>query len=491
MSLSKKVFAGGSWTAASTGILAIVQLVQLIVLARILSPGDFGVVAIIVMAQGFVEMLMIAGISNAIIQRQDATDDELSSLHWVNTLLGLLLGAAIVLLAPVVGMFFNNPVAVLPVAILGLAVPISAQSHVSRACLERDLNFRTVATTEILAGIVTVLAVIACTVAWGIIGVSIGIVIGFAARALLFLKAGRRVFRIRAHLKFGETRRFLDFGIFQFLNSLVGFVDGNTATILIGRSLTPVDLGGYNLAYNASVNVPGKLNPAITRVMFPALSRVQADPPRFSEAVLKLITLTGIVNTPLMLALGLVAPAFVPTIFGDKWGWATSLVQILAVCGLLRALVNPMGVVLMARNRQRLGLAINIGKTTLSILVMATAIQIGGVTGAAVALAVSGVISLVINHFLLRHLLDARFGMIVWAHAMPLLAAVPAALLGGTAMYFLAPILSSWGVIVLVGGLIVTTYALTVWLMRVPVVMQLLGAANSWIRGRRAQDGSN
>ncbi|MGQ7310902.1 MOP flippase family protein [Microbacterium arabinogalactanolyticum] len=481
VSLRRAVFSGGSWVAASTGILALVQLLQLVLLARILAPDDFGIVALLMMVQGFVEMLMTAGISNAIIQRQDADADELSSLHWLNTLIGLVLGVLIAASSPALSAFFNAPDAAIPIALLGLAVPINAQSHVSRACLERDLRFRVVAFAETIAGVTTVVAVIVGSAISGIDGVAGGMVIGFAVRSALFIRAARRDFRIRFFFKFALTRRFLDFGIFQLLNSLVGFVDGNTATVLIGHGLSPSSLGGYNLAYNTSVNVPGKLNPIVTRVMFPALARMQHDSKRFSDAVLTLIGVTGMVNTPLMLSLGITAPLAVPLVFGEKWAWAAGLVQILAVCGFIRGLANPMGVVLMARDRQRLGLIINLGKTAVSIVLMILAIRFWEVTGAALALVASGCLTLLINQFLLRHLLDCGSRRILWAHVMPLAAAVPSAALGGVLMVLTAEAWSAALVVIAVAAVVVGAYFGTLVVMQVPIAVQLVRALRTRI----------
>ncbi|WP_309127649.1 MOP flippase family protein [Microbacterium sp.] len=484
--LRSRVLRSGGWVAGSTAILAVAQLIQLIVLARVLPQSEFAIVAILVMVQGFVEMLMIAGISNAIIQRQGATAGELSSLHWLNAAVGLMLGLGVVLLAPALGDFFNNPAAALPIAILGLAVPVNAQSHVSRACLERDLSFRSVALVETAAGLTSVLAVVGGSALCGIVGVSFGMLFGFLIRSGLFLYAGRQVFRLRARFAFRETRRFLDFGIFQFLNSLVGFIDGNTATILIGRSLSPTALGGYNLAYNTSVNVPGKINPVITRVMFPALSRLQDDTERFSAAVLRLISMTGTLNAPLMLALAITAPVFVPTVFGAKWGWAVSLVQILALSGFLRALANPMGVVLMAKNRQRLGLTVNAAKTVVSIALMLTGIHFGGVTGAAVALVASGIMTLAVNQVLLRHLLGAGYLAIVRTHLLPALAVTPAAALGAIMMYLVANVWMPIWTLLGVGTLILLVTAVTASALKLPAARQIaeLVKRGRWTRGR-------
>jgi|GEM_PF-2855763 len=474
MSLARSVLAGSSWVAGSTAVLAVAQVCQLVVLARILGPTQYGVVAIIMMVLAFVEMLMIAGISNAIIQRQTATDDELSSLHWLNTGLGFVLGALVVITAPLVGSYFSSDASVLPVAVLGLAVPINSQTHVSRAVLERDMRFRSVALAEFIAGVASVLAVIAGSFAFGIVGVSIGLLVGFAVRSATFTLMARPRLRLRRHFRFGETRRFLSFGVLQLLNSLVGFIDQSMATLIVGGHLSTRELGGFNLSYNLSVTVPGRLNPVITRVMFPALSRVQNDHAKFSRSTLNLITLTGLVNTPVMLVMAISAPVLVPFVFGEEWTWSVPLLQMLTIVGFTRSLGNPMGIVLMAKNRQRLGLTISLCKTAVAALALLVGTQTWGVYGAPVALALMGLVTLMINQFLLHHLLDASHPAILLAQSTPFFVALVPAGLGVIAFWLVSPHVPAIVTIILVTIVIGGTYAAIAWFSRVPVVREIL-----------------
>lgn len=476
MSLRRQILRSGGWVVASTGVLAAAQILQLVALARILGPQEYGGVAVLVLVQSLVEMLMTSAVSNAIIQRQSAALNELSSLHGLNSLIGLVAGVCLAAFSPSVGVFFNNPEVVTPVALMGLAVFISSRSHVRRACLERDMDFRLVAIVETTAGGFTVAAVVLATLLMGLSGVCFGIISGTVLRNGLFWWVTRKTIHLRFRLVFGETKRFLSFGLLQFMNSFVGFVDSNTATILIGRGLSSVELGGYNLAYSVSVNIPGKLNPVITRVMFPALSKVQDDSNRFGAATLQLITLAGLVNLPFLLVLMIAAPILAPLVFGLDWAWAAGLMQILAVAGYTRALGNPLGVVLMAKDRQGLGLAINVVKTVLSITIMYFFIQSWGVTGAVLALVLSGVITIFINQFLLRHLLSMRFRTIFWAHLQPMVIGLVPALIGIVLSSLSTPQSPRWETAAGIATGVIVPFALIVWFARVPAVQAVVGA---------------
>jgi len=473
MNVRRKTVQGSAWIAASTLLLAGAQFAQLIFLARILGPEDYGVVAILVTVLGFFEMLMVSGISNAIIQRTNVTQNELNSLHWLNTFLGIAIGLTTFFAAPMIANFFNSPAAETPIMLLSLASIVNSQSHVSRASLEKELHFKPVALIEFLAGVSSSTLVVVGALNYGVIGVGGGMVVGFIVRSILFFFAAKPIVDLRLHFSFNETRRFLSFGIFQLLNSVVGYLDGNMANLVIGRSLNSRSLGGYNAAFNLSVTVPSRINPIVTRVMFPAFSRVNHDIERFSIVSLKLITFTGLVNTPVLLAMTISAPILVPFVFGVQWTWVYPIVQIMSLGSLARSMGNPMGVIIMSRDRQRLGLIVNVFKSIVSAVVLIYCVHEWQLIGAAIALVVNGLLTLVVNHFLLRHLLSAGLGPIFIAHLVPILIGLPALCMGYLGVELLAGRAPDLLLIVLVWALVGFTYLATAWFFRVKVLREV------------------
>ncbi|MGP5600677.1 MOP flippase family protein [Glutamicibacter arilaitensis] len=473
MNVRRKTVQGSAWIAASTLLLAGAQFAQLIFLARILGPADYGVVAILVTVLGFFEMLMVSGISNAIIQRTNVTQKELNSLHWLNTFLGIVLGLSIFFAAPLIADYFNSPSAQTPIMLLSLASIVNSQSHVSRASLEKELCFKPVALIEFVAGVFSTTLVVLGAMNYGINGVGCGMVTGFIVRSFLFFFAAKPIVALRFHFSFNETRRFLSFGVFQLLNSVVGYIDGNMANLVIGRSLNSRSLGGYNVSFNLSVTIPSKINPIVTRVMFPAFSRVNHDIERFSGVSLKLITFTGLVNTPVLLAMWITAPILVPFVFGSQWTWVYPIVQIMSLGSLARSMGNPMGVIIMARDRQRLGLIVNVVKSIVSAAVLIYCVHEWQLIGASMALVANGILTLVVNHFLLRHLLTSNFRTIFIAHLLPILIGLPALGMGYLGVELFQGRTPDLLVIVLVWAIVGFTYLATAWLTRVKVLREV------------------
>jgi lipopolysaccharide exporter len=484
--LKEKTLAGGMWIGASVGVAAVLQILQLAFLARILTATDIGLIAIVTLMTSFVEILVTMGISNSIVQRRDVTTLELSSLHWLNVLVGAFSGVILFFSAPAVAWFFGEPRLTILVQVVSLVFLITPFGQVFRGSLEKGMHFRAVAVSEV-AGTVTIFAcAVSFAALYGVIGVVIGTVCGYAIRTVFLVASGWKLVQLGAHFKISETRRFLEFGIFQSLDSIVGFVSANVGSLVIGKAISAQQLGGYNLAYNFAVNTPGRLNPIVTRVMFPAMSQIQHDKPRLALNALKLTKVTGIVTAPVLVLLVLLAPEFTRVVLGDKWIWITPLLQILAIVGYLRALGNPMGVILMAANRMRLGLIVNLVKAVATISAVLAGAALWGTVGVALALAFIAAATVAVNFFLMRHILRLRLRAFVGAQIVPLLVVGPMAVVVAIVSWAMRPLNGDLVTLIVATVLGAAVYVATVFHSRVSVLVELRGIVGRRVGKRNA-----
>jgi lipopolysaccharide exporter len=485
LSLKQKTLTGGLWVGLSVGIAALLQIAQLAALARVLDPTDFGLIAIVSLLIGLVEIASTMGVSNAIVQRQRVTADELSSLHWLNVAVGCMVSVAIYLAAPSVALFFSEPQLDKLVQIVALMFLVIPLGQVYRGSLEKAMSFRQVAVSEV-TGAATIFAVsVAAASQYGVSGVIAGTLAGYVVRVGLLFYFGRKLIHLRWHFTFCETKRFLSFGLYQSLDSLVGYVGSNAGSVVIGKAISAYQLGGYNLAYNFAVNTPGRLNPMVTRVMFPAMSHIQDDRTRLGANSLKLISVTGIVSVPVLSGLVVLASEFTEVVLGANWLWVVPMLQVLAIVGYVRSLANPMGAILMATDRMKLGLVINVCKTAATIVLVISGAQLAGAIGVAFALVIMAFLTLVINFALMRHIFSITLKRFVTVHISPLVLAAPMAL----GMFGVAWIVRGFGnpVVTLglasvVGGAV---YLLTVLLSPSPILKEL----RSLVWSRRSQGG--
>ncbi|WP_336626683.1 MULTISPECIES: MOP flippase family protein [unclassified Microbacterium] len=402
MSLTSKSIRGSAWIGIAVVLGAIVQIVQLAVLARLLTPHDLGVVAAVLVITAFADLIATMGISNSIIQRQTATASELSSLSWLNVMVGVLVAILTLLTSPLVGLFFRDPQIATLTALLAVVFVVSPFAQVPRGVLERDLRFRSVALTELAFTLAyAVLSILAAYFDAGAFGVLVSYVFAVIIRSACLVLLARSAFRLEFHFKFAETRRFLSFGVFQSLDSLISFASANAGTLVVGRVVSPSALGGYNLATTYAVNFPARVNTILTRVAFPVLSQVQNSRTRLAAGSASVISAAAILNGPILFGLIAAGPTFVVAVFGSSWLWVTPVLQVLALAGYTRAVGNPMGAILMAADRMKLGALVNLVKSIVSIAIIVVFGLSWSTIGVAYGMFVVGLAGMLVNYFLL------------------------------------------------------------------------------------------
>lgn len=387
MQVQAQAAAGVRWTSVSSAAVALCDVTRAVILARFLSPGDFGLMSLAAIAVGFAQMYMDLGIGAAVIHRQDTTRDQLSSLYWLNLLFGAALFGCVSLAAPLVPALFQEP-RVLPLlrtmAFVFLIAPWGSQFEV---LLQKELSFRKLAQCEIAASLGATFTAISCA-AYGLGAWSL--VWGFLAAALLkttlLVVIGIPKFRPTLRFRRTDIAGFLGFGAFQMGERSINYLAERLDQVLIGALLGTQALGLYSFALYLTAQPIARINPILTRVAFPLFARLQQDTERLKRAYMRLIGLVAMVNAPLLIGLAAVAPVAVPLIFGDKWLPAVPLVQILSVVSLSRSIGNPVGSLQLAKGRADLGFLWNVLLLVCSVPAIYAGSRVAGVSGVALSL---------------------------------------------------------------------------------------------------------
>ncbi len=355
---ARSVVAMGSAGLGVSGL----QYVQLVVLARILEPGDFGVMGIAAVILGSAQAVADLGLSAALIHRQQASRNELSSMYWAMAAGGLLTGAAIWLGAGMLGGLLDDPRLVVVLRVLAVTVPVAAMSEPFLFLLQRELNFGTVARIEASAAAVAA----ATAVGLGLAGVGVyALVAAYAAqlvvRATAGVFAGRRVWTPHRHFRYAEVRHVMAFGRFQMGERLLNQWASNADYVLVGALLGAEVLGVYRIAYELVLAPVYRVAPVISRVAFPVFARRQNDAAALRSGFLEMTRVLGFVLFPALVGAAILAPWLVPLVLGPGWDGVVPLIRVLAVVGAAKSLGNSTGSLLLARGRADLGFYLNLG----------------------------------------------------------------------------------------------------------------------------------
>ncbi|MFH1976753.1 MAG: MOP flippase family protein [Pseudomonadota bacterium] len=402
MTLKQQAVSGVKWSGISMGAVTALGFVTLAVLARLLSPADFGLMGMIMVVIGFAQAFADMGISNAIIYRQDATKDQLSSLYWLNILAGVIVFCVVCASTPLVVGFYHEPrlsKLLYLTALVFLITPLGQQFQI---LLQKELQFNRLAKIEIATVVVNSTVTIGSAFAGlGVYSLILGQLIATATKVALLCSAGSRQWRPSLHFAKRDLKGYVSFGLYQMGERAINYLNSNLDYLLIGSMLGASALGYYTLAYNLIIRPSTMINPVITKVAFPVFSRIQNETERIKRVYLKILQLLSIFNFPMMIGLAVVAPVAVPVIFGEQWLPSIILIQILTIVGLLRSIGNPVGSLLLAKGRADLGFKWNLGLTVTQIPGLYIGAELGGAVGVAIAFSILMVLYSIFNYLIL------------------------------------------------------------------------------------------
>jgi O-antigen/teichoic acid export membrane protein len=383
---------GVVWSSLALAGAALLSLLQLGVAARFLERTDFGLMALVLVVVGFCQNMADLGTANAVLHRQQATRGELASLFWMSVGAGVVLGACVAAAGPAVAAWWEEPALARWLPATAPVFPLLGAAQVPMACLRRDLHFGALALLEIASAASGVAAVCGLAIA----GAGVGALVGgqlaaAAARCALALCLAR--YRPERHFSRAELRPFLSFGLYQMGERLVNFAAWNVDKLVVGIWLGTPALGAYNLSYQLVIRPFRLLSNLSGRVARPLLARVQDDPERLLAAYLESVRIAALTAFPLYVGAWLLAEPMVALVYGPGWDDVAALFRILWPLGMLYAIGNPVGALVVATGRARVGFVWNVFCAVVHLAAVTVGIRFG-VHGVAVALvaATAGVI---------------------------------------------------------------------------------------------------
>jgi len=340
--LKEKTIRGGFVRILALGSGFLLRLGSLMVLARLLDPKDFGLLGMVTAFTGVLGLFRDFGLSSATVQRTTITDQQMSTLFWVNLLLGALLGLVVLAMAPIIAAFYHEPQLFGVTAVLASGFLFNAAGIQHSALLQRQMRFTALAIISIVSSIVGIAIAIGGAEAgygyWALTAMPVASPL--ISSIGVWLTTGwvpgmpRRRAGIRSMLKFGGTLT---------LNCLVAYVAYNAEKVMIGRFWGADAIGIYGRAFQLVTFPTDNLNSAVGEVAFSALSRLQNDPIRFKSYFLKGFSFVLGLTLPITIACALFADDIVYCLLGPKWKDTAAIVRLLAPTIAIFAIVNPLG----------------------------------------------------------------------------------------------------------------------------------------------------
>lgn len=365
--LKRKSVVGGLAAVTGQGAKFVVQTATTMVLARLLSPQDFGLQGMVLVVVGFLGLFRDAGLGMATVQRLEVTHEQTSTLFWINIAVGAMLAIVCAALAPLLVSFYHEPRLYWIAVISGVTFIFNGLAAQHGALLQRGMRFVTQAKIDVLALVIAsatgvVMALLGCRY-WSLVGMAMANSIVAAAAVLLAVPWLPGPPRRRSGIK-----SMLHFGGLATCNSFVVFLAWNAEKLLLGRFWGADALGLYGRAYQLVTLPVQQLNTAVTGVAFPALSRIQHDAERLARSFLKGFSLLISSTIPITITCALFAEEIVRIVLGPKWTEAAPIFRLLAPVALVFAVANPLSWLVMSTGRAGRALSISAATTPLVII---------------------------------------------------------------------------------------------------------------------------
>jgi teichuronic acid exporter len=368
-----------------------------VLLAHLVSPEDFGTIAMLYFFMGFGTLFIDSGFGSALVQRQNTTLEEQSSVFFFNLGVGALVALLLAGFSPQVAVFFNLPALQPLTCVMALNVFLGAFAAIHTILLTKALDFRTQMKANVIA--YTVSGVAAVILAWQGFGVwSLAAQILLATVVNVILLWHWHPWRPAARFSLRALRSLFGFGSYMVLSSLLNTIHERLYTLIIGRIYTARDLGFFSRAETTQQMPANMLSEIFGRVTFPVFSAAADDRPRLARGVRR--TLTGIMmlNIPAMVGMAVVADPLVRTLFGQKWASSILFLQILCFAGALWPLHVINLNVLMAQGRSNLFFRIELAKAAIGIIALTTA-SLHSLLAIALSYVAVGFVSFLLNAY--------------------------------------------------------------------------------------------
>lgn len=405
--LKSRTFRGVFWSFFERFSVQGVQFVLGIVLARLLLPSDYGIIAMLAIFMSISQVFIDGGFSSALIQCSDRTARDYSTVFYMNLGISLLCYAALYLGAPAIAAFYDQPLLVPVTRVYALNLVLNSLVAVHRVQLTIDLNFKVQSKISLGAAVLSGLAGIAAAWAgWGVWALVVQMLCSAAVNVLLSYYYVRWL--PGWTFSGASFRKLFLFGSKLLAASLINSVYTNLYTLVIGKKFPPASLGVYTradqFAQFTSTNIAGILS----RVFFPVLSRFQDDDERLKRVYSKYIQLSAFLVFPLILGLCGVARPLILLLLTEKWSGSILLLQILCA-GCLWTCITTINLnLLYVKGRSDLVLRLEVIKKSVALLILLATIPFGLIAICA-GLSVYSFLAFYMNTYYTRKLLDYGF----------------------------------------------------------------------------------
>lgn len=400
-SLKKESLKGGLWNFMTTITNHLRNFVVSLILARLLSPEDFGILGMATAFSGLIDAFVDFGFGNAIIQKEKITNKQISTVFYINLFMGIVFTLIMFSASSLIAIFFNEPILDSIVKAMSISFIVKSLETVPRALFKKKLDFKTPFKIQMISVIISgVIGIILAFWGYGVWALALSQISGWVISTLL-IWIYSNWFPI-LYFKLSEVRDLWNFGYKYSISMFIDSVFIKLDTIVIGKLFSANILGLFYRAQSLNRLVAQYSFNSFSGVLFPSLSKLQHNITMLSSAVMRLIQIVCFSTFMLSGLMYVCASEVIQILYGSKWVDSVDFFRILALFSLVNTLPNVLVTPLLSIGKSGLNLKIEIIKKIIFVLAIPLGIKIGGLYGYVYAVQIAGAIALLLNINALR-----------------------------------------------------------------------------------------
>ncbi len=371
MSTERKTLSALKWATAGKLVVQIVSWAGTLVVVRLLTPEDYGLMAKASVVCTIASAIAELGLGAAIVRWTDVPRDDLRKLYGISLIFSAAVTTAVACAAPLLAYVFREPRLTWPIVVAALNIIIGATAIIPNSLATRDLSFRHLARVEVSAGIVTTGATLLLALfGLGVWSLVLGTLLGTITRSAVLLAFGERVAPLFSMQGIGEH---LKFGLTVVGNRVNYFIVVQSDVLIGSLFLSTTDIGRYSVALQVATLPMTKVMGTINQIALPAMARQQDDKVRLRHSLLRSIGLMSLIAFPALWGISAVAPELVRVLFGEKWLESVPALMLLPLVAPIRMISSVLFTAALALGNRQLDLRNSI----VNLLVLPTGFFIG------------------------------------------------------------------------------------------------------------------
>lgn len=371
-----RTISGVIWSTIERFSVQGVQFVLTIIISRLILPSDYGLIAMLGFFLAIAQTFIDSGFSNALIQKQDRTEIDFSTVFYFNIVVGIIVYIILYVCSQYIASFYNEPKLHLITKFIGLNLIISSFSVIHNTILTINLNFKVQAIASLIAVIISgVIGVIIAYMGFGIWAIIIQSLLNNLLNTLLLWILVK--WRPKLYYSWTSFQILFGFGSKLLLGALLHTIYINLYTLCIGKIFSATELGYYNQAFKISQFPSSNISSIIARVTYPIECEIQHDNKLLQNNFLKFIRLSAFIIFPLMIGLCVLAKPIIQFLLTDKWLGSVTLLQIMCLAYMWNPIMKMNWDLLNVKHRSDYSLKSEIIKKFAAIIILIISIPMG------------------------------------------------------------------------------------------------------------------